>query len=222
MFTPVFPRFFVFLAVVALVGSQTPAQAAGRDFEKLEQCHLIPNPANDGDSFHVRHEGKEFIFRLYLVDTPETEATFPERVQEQAAYFDLKPDEALRIGKIAQAFTHNKLAGKPFTVFTRWQDAKGASRLPRYYAHVVIEDKLLSELLVANGLARIFGMPANTPTGMTASAFNAHLRTLEAKAKADHLGGWSAHSAKTAAPAADSWSSMFAPHATPSPSPALR
>ena len=33
----------------------------------------MENPANDGDSFHVRAKEKEFIFRLYFVDTPEVE-----------------------------------------------------------------------------------------------------------------------------------------------------
>ena len=52
----------------------------------LTNCRYLPNAANDGDSFHVRAEGREYIFRLYFVDTPETDDGIPERVKEQAKY----------------------------------------------------------------------------------------------------------------------------------------
>lgn len=54
------------------------------DWQKLEGCQLIQNEWNDGDSFHVRTaEGTEFIFRLYFVDTPETDSRFPDRVVQR-------------------------------------------------------------------------------------------------------------------------------------------
>lgn len=201
------PCFAAFSALVCLAVVPAPASTA-RDYEKLETCHLLSNPSNDGDSFHVSQEGKEFIFRTYFVDTPEVENEFPDRIKEQAKYFGLTPKEALRIGKIAQQFTHEKLAGKPFTVYTRWQDAKGESRLPRYYAHIVIEDKTLAELLVANGLARVFGTPANLPDRTTAAAFKARLEVLEAKAKSQHLGAWSVKVASVPKAAGD-WGTIF-------------
>lgn len=195
--------------------------AEARPFEKLEHCILLPNPSNDGDSFHVKWKNKEFIFRLYFVDTPETEARFPERVQAQAKYFGVNSEEAIRLGKIAATFTNNKLAPKPFTVYTRWQDAKGESRLPRYYAIIVVEDEQLAELLVANGLARVFGTPANLPTDMTAKAFEAHLRVLESQAKHDHLGGWSLHgqAAPASANSSDAWEKLFPHHPASPPAP---
>ena len=212
---PFFPICLLLVASVVFASQLVSArEEAPRPFERLERCSLIPNEANDGDSFHVRAKGKEYIFRLYFVDTPETENRFPERVQAQAKYFGITPDEAIRIGKIAAAFTRDKLAPKTFTVYTRWQDARGESRLPRYYALVVVEDKQLAELLVANGLARVFGQPANLPTGMHASAFEASLRTLEAKAKQNHLGAWSIHAPASAKQPESSWEKRFPNRAT--------
>ena len=52
-----------------------------------KDCRYLPNVANDGDSFHVRAAGREYIFRLYFVDAPETDMRIPDRVAEQAKYF---------------------------------------------------------------------------------------------------------------------------------------
>lgn len=208
---------FVTLCSLLFSAGLAPAREPAKPLEKIEHCHLMPNPANDGDSFHVRANGKEFIFRLYFTDTPETEDRFPERVAEQAAYFGIKPEAALRIGKIAAEFTRAKLS-KEFTVYTRFQFAKGESRLPRYYAFVMVGDQTLEELLVGNGLARVFGMPAILPDGTRPKDFEEHLRTLEAKAKSQKLGGWS----RGAAPeqkAGSSWDQMFPGRAMASPSP---
>ncbi len=222
MFSPASWLRFFGASLAAASFFLTQSALAAVPFVKLENCRLIPNESNDGDSFHVSAGGKESIFRLYFVDTPETEARFPERVAEQGAYFGIKPDQALRVGKIAQSFTRGKLAGKRFTVYTRWQDARGESRLNRYYGIVVVEDKPLSELLVANGLARVFGAPAVLPDGTSAKAFEQRLRKLEEKAKQQHLGAWSIGAAKTpASQSPASWESMFKkPGGAPQPAPA--
>lgn len=201
------------IAVVAaiLLTTATPHLFATAPFTKLEDCTFIPNSSDDGDSFHVRNKGSEYIFRLYFVDTPETDKEFASRVHEQAKYFGISMDESVRIGKEAAAFTKGKLTGKKFTVYTRWQDAMGRSKLPRNYAFIVVENQNLAELLVANGLARIFGTPTTTPDGLTPTAFNARLHVLEAKAKHDHLGAWSLHApaqAQTTKPS-DDWDKFF-------------
>jgi endonuclease YncB( thermonuclease family) len=189
---------------------------AATAFIKLEGCHLIPKSANDGDSFHVRSKADEYIFRLYFVDAPETDKEFPDRVKEQAKYFGITPEQAVQIGKEAAAFTRSKLAGKSFTVFTRWQDAMGRSKLPRYYAFIVVDNnQSLAELLVANGLARIFGTPAIAPNGQAPAAFIAHLRVLETKAKHDHLGAWSVNATKMGAKTDDDWNSIFQKRTAP-------
>ncbi len=63
--------------------AESPVESSAKEWTKLQGCTLLANPSNDGDSFHVRHDGKEYIFRLYFVDAPETETRFPDRVKAQ-------------------------------------------------------------------------------------------------------------------------------------------
>jgi DNA uptake protein ComE-like DNA-binding protein len=155
----------------------------------LRNCYYVPNAANDGDSFHVRAGGKEYIFRLYFVDAPETDTRLPERVAEQAKYFNVSAQQILRIGLEAEQFTRQKLA-QPFTVRTCKQDARGRSRRKRYFAFVQTEKADLGEQLVANGLARIYGAASEGP-GMNAPEVEwRKLERLERKAKQQKIGGW--------------------------------
>src|ERR1041385_5158671 len=62
---------------------------AAKEWTIFEECRLIDHPSNDGDSFHVSHGNKEYLFRLYLVDAPETNGRNPERLIEQAKYFEI-------------------------------------------------------------------------------------------------------------------------------------
>src|ERR1043166_4831245 len=78
---------------------------AASAWQTLPNCKLLPNPANDGDSFHVRCDGKEYIFRLYFVDTPEAEDSLPERVAEQASYWNISTEDTIKLGKSAAQFT---------------------------------------------------------------------------------------------------------------------
>lgn len=151
----------------------------------------MENESNDGDSFHVKHNGKEFIFRLYFVDTCEDSQQIPERVKEQAKALGITTDRVIEAGKAAQAFTHGLLAGKPFTVVTKWEDARGASRLPRNYAFVLFGDNDANDLastLAQNGFVRIYGMPADPPGPITEKEFRSNLLKLDAQARAQHLG----------------------------------
>ncbi len=196
-----------------------------------ENCQLLPNPANDGDSFHVRANGREYIFRLYFVDTPETEATFPQRVAQQARYFAVTVPKVLQLGKDAERFTREQLT-HPFTIITRKQDARGESRLRRYFAFVEMDHADLAEELVAHGLARIYGATAQAPTMKGTAAEEGKLRQLEVAARAQRLGGWgigaassathSSASASTNVPpqGSDSFAAFFHP-STPAPAPSL-
>ena len=74
------------LTAVAVLWATTvavDAREGSKDWIVLENCRLIVNPANDGDSFHVSVGEKEYIFRLYLVDAPETDEMNPGRLVEQ-------------------------------------------------------------------------------------------------------------------------------------------
>lgn len=153
----------------------------------LENCHLLHNDSNDGDSVHVSHQGKEYIFRLYYVDAPETSMNFPQRVEDQGRYFDLKAEEALNVGHRAARFTAQALGGNALTIATMWEDARGQSALPRYYAFITTPTGDLDELLVAEGLARIYGMPVSSSLG---DQKRQHLKRLESRARQNHKGGW--------------------------------
>jgi len=123
------------------------ARDQSKDWIALKDCRLIPNPANDGDSFHVSAGEKEYLFRLYLVDAPETDEMTPRRLIEQAKYFGITVPQAIEAGRTAKDFTQEKLS-QPFTVFTHMSDAMGQSRLERFYAFVETKEGDLGEQLV--------------------------------------------------------------------------
>lgn len=177
----------VFLPLVAAGQTAPPAQS----FQRLDGCIYKPQRWNDGDSFHViLPDEKEIVFRLYFVDTPEEERVYADRIQEQAAYFGISPDVAVEIGREASEFTKQSLA-KPFTIYTRWRRALGRSAIWRYYAIVVTADGHdLNELLVSNGLARIYGTRTPLPDGRDSREYLAHLHGLENEARAAKRGAW--------------------------------
>lgn len=155
----------------------------------FEGCRLAPNEANDGDSFHVLHKDREYVFRLYFVDSPETSEMIPSRVVEQTKAFETTKDKLFKAGKEAAAFTKKQLRGS-FKISTRWQDARGMSDLGRHYAFVETSDgKDLGELLVAAGLARSFGTEAATESRQAGQLRQRYDR-LQQKAKREGLGIW--------------------------------
>jgi endonuclease YncB( thermonuclease family) len=151
----------------------------------------MDNVSNDGDSFHVKADGEERIFRLYFADTPEAESGgyVTERVTEQAKEFGITEEESVEMGKKATAFTRSVLS-RPFKVTTRGQNAMGASQLKREYAFIETADgEDLAEMLISRGLARSFGEDA-APPGESASALRSKYDRLEAKARRERVGAW--------------------------------
>ena len=67
-------------------------------WETLDNCKLVTNEAMDGDSFHLLHDGREYLIRLYFVDAPEEDATLRDRIQDQAAYFGINVGDVTRAG----------------------------------------------------------------------------------------------------------------------------
>lgn len=61
-------------------------------WEVLTGCRLSTNGVSDGDSFMVAHKARDYIFRLYYVDAPETDTALDSRVEDQAAYFNIRPE----------------------------------------------------------------------------------------------------------------------------------
>jgi DNA uptake protein ComE-like DNA-binding protein len=188
------------IAVVVLSTAtvEVSARNQSKDWIVLKDCRLIPNPANDGDSFHVSAGNKEYLFRLYLVDAPETDEMTPRRLIEQAKYFNITVPQAIEVGRAAKDFTQEKLS-QPFIVFTHMSDAMGQSRLERFYAFVETRDGDLGEQLVRNGLARSFGFKG-APPGVTNSRIEVEkLQQFEDEAKRDKIGAWGVNSGRLTA-----------------------
>jgi DNA uptake protein ComE-like DNA-binding protein len=179
------------IAVVVLCTATVDLGARGgsKEWIVLKDCRLIANPANDGDSFHVSAGDKEYLFRLYFVDAPETDAMVPGRLVEQAKYFGITVPQAIEVGRAAKEFTQEKLS-QPFTVFTHMSDAMGSSRLPRVYAFVQTKEGDLGERLVREGLARPYGFKA-APPGLQSSRIEVEkLQQFEDEAKQEKIGAW--------------------------------
>lgn len=167
------------------------AQQKGADtWEVLSGCRLATNGIVDGDSFHARHDARDYIFRLYFVDAPESNNTFADRNKDQAAYFGIATNDIPRAGRLAAQFTREALSSADFTVITRWQNAMGRSSLARFYAVVLVNGRNLAEELVAHGLVRISGLKANWPGGPRSATFNNTLKNLELAAREKTRGVW--------------------------------
>lgn len=167
-----------------------PLSANAEDWTKLEDCQLVEHRGNDGDSFHVKHMKKEYLFRLYFVDCPETDDRFEERLKEQGRIWNLDKKGVLRAGRDASAFTE-RILSKPFTVYTTWWDARGASRMKRYFAFVVCDSgEYLSEKLVSAGYAHTYGASIQRPDGRSRDRVFSKLRQLEKQARSDGVGIW--------------------------------
>jgi len=153
--------------IVCLCGGICAALA--NDLERLPGAVLLPVAANDGDSFRIAVEDREFVIRLYFIDCPEKSAATSadaRRVREQTRYFGL-PDEARAFhwGREAAAFTRQQL-NRPFTVYTAYASALGRSKEGRIYGFVETADgKDLGGLLVQHGYARPQGVRRALPDG---------------------------------------------------------
>lgn len=181
------------LAVALFVALCSPTFAD--EWVTLKNCRLLENESNDGDSFHVKADGEEYLFRLYHVDTPESEidSAVADRVAEQAAHFGLTQEESIRGGEKAKEFTKKALS-KPFSVVTRWQKAMGRSKLQRYYAVVLVGgNDDLAELLVKAGFARAHGQVVDAPKGKSMADY----ARMEKTAKAGKMGLYGGNKPKT-------------------------
>jgi endonuclease YncB( thermonuclease family) len=182
-----FTRCIVFFCVL-LVASGALAKNQ-KKWRVLRDCKLIPNASNDGDSFHVRHKKKHYIFRLCFVDAPETSRSIPRRITEQALWWDIPEADVTRHGDAATAFTLDFLKDG-FTVYTQYKDARGKSALKRNFAMIKVDGEFLSRVLARKGLARAYGYLADLPDGTSRWKYRKELQALEKKAKSSHRGTW--------------------------------
>ena len=168
-----------------------PATGFGAEetWDVYENCSLMPHPYNDGDSFHVETLRRNYVFRLYFVDAPETDTSLPERVDAQAAYWGLTRKQAVRLGEEARRFTKRFLKDG-FTAQTKREDARGRSERDRVFALVTVKGRHLSEALVREGLVRVYGARTDLPDGRTGWDFVDALKRVEQEAKQATRGGW--------------------------------
>jgi len=184
-------------------GQSKPAPGSEKSggYELYRRCTLVDVRNNDGDSFMVQLPGgKQAVFRLYFVDTPESAfrryaggETNYERIRQQAAEMGgITPEQAVEIGKQGKHFTLGLLAGHPFDIYTRWDSPFNDNR---FHAHLAVmqdgKPRWLDELLIERGLARIKTKPADLPDGTPAAKHLARLKDLERAAKRAEIGAWS-------------------------------
>lgn len=169
-------------------------------YEVYHGCTLVPEKNNDGDSFNVRlPDGREAIFRLYYVDSPESAfktyrggANNHDRINEQARDFaNLSPERTVEVGKLAKKYTLDLLAKARFTIFTKWDSPFNDQR---YHAFVQVtsgdKPQWLHELLLRKGLARLKTKPAPLPDGTSVEDQRRTLEMIRQQAIRGKLGGW--------------------------------
>ena len=209
---------FVAATVLWAAAADLPGRGGSKEWVILENCRLVPNAANDGDSFHISVGGKQYMFRLYFVDAPETDAADPRRLVEQAKHFSITVPQVIEVGEAAKKFAGEKLS-ESFTVTTRMANAMGRSNIERFYAFVRTTDGDLGEQLIANGLARIHGTSAAPPGGLSSASERQRLEELEREAKQRKAGGWgmSGQPSKSATATPRSFANPSHPHAKQPP-----
>ena len=178
------------------------AFSAAADLQTITDCTLVPTEWADGDSFRVRFpDGSEQTVRLYGADCVEWQVrdeSDARRLRAQRRYFGLtgpNSDESIRaargFGEAAAKRVH-QLLERPFTVYTAFADGRGDARFRRIYAFVTTADgKDLSSQLVAEGLARAFGVSRAGLKGVSADEYRDRLADLELTAASKRLGIWS-------------------------------
>jgi competence protein ComEA len=148
----------------------------------------------DGDSFIVDTGEEELHLRLYFVDAPESVVYADHdarRVNDQARYFGIEDrEQIIALGKRAGDFVREMLS-EPFTVYTAHSRALGGRGSQRFYGFVVTADGHdLGELLVANGLARNFGVSRQNYNSEHHEEVEAKLGDLEIAATLTRKGAW--------------------------------
>lgn len=204
-----FARFLnLFHITVSILAMLLFAPQSSLAWEILHDVNLLQSRSNDGDSFRVTHRGKEYIFRLYGADCPETDMSFPDRVSEQALEFGVTPATAVEWGHRA---THRtaEILRSGFRIVTKWEDALGRSNIPRNYAYILPSSGGdLAATLIAEGLARPRGANPLPPSGFPRVGTAAEYRQLQAQAKSARRGLWgSSGSSSVSKPAGSSQSS---------------
>jgi len=168
-----------------------PPAAATAGWTRLVDPCLVEWEGNDGDSFRLRHRDGTGTYRLYFVDTPEKNRSFPDRLYHQSRYFGgITTDRVIAAGEAARDFGLPLLRSQPLEVWTRGERVMDSDRLHALVRFPRRSNRWLHEELVSAGLARIYTLPTDLPDGTPKEAHLRHLGVLEAEARAAHRGAW--------------------------------
>jgi endonuclease YncB( thermonuclease family) len=182
-----------FIALLALLPAATLCHSAEtKAWTTLDACRYVADKSNDGDSFLVQCGRERFFVRLYFVDAPESDVSFPDRVRQQYEYFGVTADELARAGASARDYVRAVLQ-RPFVIHTKKTFAQGRSKHARYYGLVQVEGRYLHQVLVSEGLARNKGSRLGLPSGETARAHAQRLQSIEDHARLQRRGIWASH-----------------------------
>jgi endonuclease YncB( thermonuclease family) len=183
-----------FIALLALVPAATLCHSAEtKVWTTLQTCQYVPDKSNDGDSFLVQCGRERFFVRLYFVDAPESDVSFPDRVRQQYEYFGVTLDELTRAGAKARDYVRGALLQRPFVLHTKKTFAQGRSKATRYYGLVQVDGRYLHQVLLSEGLARNKGSRVGLPSGEKARAHAQGLQAIEDQARLQRKGVWANH-----------------------------
>ena len=191
------------LCLTAAWLAAAPARAANvrnppGAWQVYSNATYVADNYNDGDSFHVQCGEETFIFRFYFIDCPEADFSMPDRVKEQSDAFGTTSEQVARHGLAARDFVRQRLAGKPFELWTRRASAMGRSKLQRYYGLIRANGSWLHVDLLQAGLARVKGVTCVLPDGTRSKEHLASLAGAESAARTAPRGVWApAPAAKT-------------------------
>lgn len=148
----------------------TAAQPLSKETADTPESNRIPVTfveGTDGDTFKVSLDGKEEKVRLLLVDTPES----------------VKPDTPVQpFAKEASDFTLNQLKKGNLTLEL---DVSERDKYGRLLAYAWIGDKMLNEMLLEEGYARVaYIYPPNVK-------YVDQFKEIQAKAQKSSVGIWS-------------------------------
>jgi competence protein ComEA len=188
-------RFFLLILLVPFL------RAA--ELQSIPGVQLVDTDWADGDSFRVLFpDGTQHTIRLYGADCFEwhlTDATDARRLRAQRRYFGISDfgsssgdsiKLAKSLGEAAALQTFDWLS-KPFIVHTSFADGRGSPAYKRIYAFITTaDDQDLSTLLVANGLARAYGVVRSTPDKQSDEAYREQLIDAELIAARKSKGAW--------------------------------
>ncbi|RZI03923.1 thermonuclease [Staphylococcus condimenti] len=146
-----------------------PKPEAKKEANGLVKEEVTYARAVDGDTVRLMYDGKEAVFRLLLIDTPETK----------------HPTKGVQpYGKEASAYTKNMLENAS-KIEVEFDKGGKTDKYGRYLAYVYADGKMVNDALVRQGLAKVAYI---YPPSIT---YLDQLKESQRLAQEEHLNIWS-------------------------------